>query len=65
MDTYLDDLATLVEPRDLRNAVHVGHSTGGKCTTSKIRSTKICSRHQKLGAGRSCDRHDPGRPSKK
>jgi non-heme chloroperoxidase len=29
MDTYADDLATLVEALDLRNAVHVGHSTGG------------------------------------
>ena len=29
MDTYADDLATLVERLDLTNAVHVGHSTGG------------------------------------
>jgi non-heme chloroperoxidase len=29
MDTYADDLATLVEALDLRNAIHVGHSTGG------------------------------------
>src|ERR1700678_3480354 len=29
MDTYADDLAALVEALDLRNAVHVGHSTGG------------------------------------
>jgi non-heme chloroperoxidase len=29
MDTYADDLATLVEQLELRNAVHVGHSTGG------------------------------------
>src|SRR5215213_9401716 len=29
MDTCADDLATLVEALDLRNAVHVGHSTGG------------------------------------
>ena len=29
MDTYADDRATLVEALDLRNAVHVGHSTGG------------------------------------
>src|SRR5213080_3169354 len=29
MDTYADDLATLVETLDLRNAIHVGHSTGG------------------------------------
>ena len=29
MDTYADDLATLVEALDLHDAVHVGHSTGG------------------------------------
>jgi non-heme chloroperoxidase len=29
MDTYADDLATLVEKLDLKNAIHIGHSTGG------------------------------------
>jgi len=29
MDTYADDLATLVEALELKNAVHVGHSTFG------------------------------------
>jgi len=29
MDTYADDLATLTEALDLKNAIHVGHSTGG------------------------------------
>lgn len=29
MDTYADDLATLVKALDLENAIHVGHSTGG------------------------------------
>jgi len=29
LDTYADDLAALVEKLDLRDAVHVGHSTGG------------------------------------
>jgi non-heme chloroperoxidase len=29
MDTYADDLLGLVEKLDLKNAVHVGHSTGG------------------------------------
>jgi non-heme chloroperoxidase len=29
MDTYADDLAELVNALDLRNAIHVGHSTGG------------------------------------
>jgi non-heme chloroperoxidase len=29
MDTYADDLAALVEHLDLKDAIHVGHSTGG------------------------------------
>jgi non-heme chloroperoxidase len=29
MDTYADDLAELAEKLDLRDAIHVGHSTGG------------------------------------
>jgi non-heme chloroperoxidase len=29
MDTYVDDVAQLVKHLDLRDAIHVGHSTGG------------------------------------
>jgi non-heme chloroperoxidase len=29
LDTYADDLAALVDKLDLKNAIHVGHSTGG------------------------------------
>src|ERR1700744_5135236 len=29
MDHYADDLAAVVEHRDLHDAIHVGHSTGG------------------------------------
>jgi non-heme chloroperoxidase len=29
LDTYADDLADLVEKLDLKDAIHVGHSTGG------------------------------------
>jgi len=29
LDTYADDLAALVEKLDLKNAIHIGHSTGG------------------------------------
>src|SRR5437879_5270818 len=29
MDTYADDLAELVEKLDLKEAIHIGHSTGG------------------------------------
>jgi len=36
MDTYADDLATLVETLDLRDVVLVGHSTGGGEVTRYI-----------------------------
>ena len=29
MDTYVDDVAQLTESLDLRDAIHIGHSTGG------------------------------------
>ena len=29
LDTYADDLATLIEKLDLKNIIHVGHSIGG------------------------------------
>jgi len=37
MDTYADDLAALTEELDLRNAIHVGHSTGGAKISEGIR----------------------------
>src|SRR3979411_1974678 len=36
MDTYADDLAALVETLDLKDAIHVGHSTGGGEVTRYI-----------------------------
>lgn len=36
MDTYADDLAELVKALDLKDAVHVGHSTGGGEVTRYI-----------------------------
>jgi non-heme chloroperoxidase len=36
MDTYADDLAELVDVLDLREAIHVGHSTGGGEVTRYI-----------------------------
>jgi non-heme chloroperoxidase len=36
MDTYADDLARLVEALDLKDAIHVGHSTGGGEVTRYI-----------------------------
>lgn len=29
MDSYADDLAALVKALDLKDAIHIGHSTGG------------------------------------
>jgi non-heme chloroperoxidase len=37
MDTYADDLAELIESLDLKNAVLVGHSTGGGVVARYIR----------------------------
>src|SRR5919109_2480683 len=36
LDTYADDLAELVAALDLRDAIHVGHSTGGGEATRYI-----------------------------
>jgi non-heme chloroperoxidase len=36
MDTYADDLAELANQLDLKNAIHVGHSTGGGEVTRYI-----------------------------
>jgi non-heme chloroperoxidase len=36
MDTYADDLATLVEKLNLKDVIHVGHSTGGGEVTRYI-----------------------------
>ena len=36
MDTYADDLATLVDKLDLKNVIHIGHSTGGGEVTRYI-----------------------------
>lgn len=36
LDTYADDLAELVKTLDLKNAIHVGHSTGGGEVTRYI-----------------------------
>ena len=36
LDTYADDLATLTEQLELKDAIHVGHSTGGGEVTRYI-----------------------------
>lgn len=40
MDTYASDVAELVEALDLRNAIHVGHSTGGGEVTRYVARAK-------------------------
>lgn len=45
MDTYADDLATLVEKLDLKNAIHVGHSTGGGEVARYIGTRLSIARH--------------------
>ncbi len=39
MDHYASDASAVVESLDLRNAVHVGHSTGGGRSPDTLRST--------------------------
>jgi non-heme chloroperoxidase len=52
MDTYADDLAALVEKLDLKDAIHVGHSTGGGEVARYIgrHGTKRVSRAVLIGA---------------
>jgi len=52
MDTYADDLAALIEALDLRDAIHVGHSTGGGEVARYIgrHGTKRLSKAVLLGA---------------
>jgi non-heme chloroperoxidase len=52
LDAYADDLAELVEKLDLKNAVHVGHSTGGGEVTRYIgrHGTKRVAKAALIGA---------------
>lgn len=52
MDTYADDLAALTAALDLKDAVHVGHSTGGGEVTRYIarHGSKRVSRAVLIGA---------------
>jgi non-heme chloroperoxidase len=52
MDTYADDLAQLVEKLDLKDAIHVGHSTGGGEVTRYIgrHGTKRVAKAALIGA---------------
>src|SRR5260370_2509944 len=53
MNTYADDLAQLVEKLDLKDAIHVGHSTGGGEGARYIgrHGTKRVSKAILIGAG--------------
>ncbi len=55
MNTYADDLAQLVEKLDLKDAIHVGHSTGaGKSRgTSDVTAQNVW---QKLCSSARCPR---------
>lgn len=52
MDTYADDLATLVEKLNLKDVIHVGHSTGGGEVTRYIgrHGTKRAAKAVLIGA---------------
>lgn len=65
MDTYADDLAELTEQLDLKNAVHVGHSTGGGEVARYIgrHGTKRVAKAVLIGAIPPLMLKTPGNPS--
>ncbi len=52
MDTYADDVAALTSALDLKNAIHVGHSTGGGEVTRYLgrHGTSRCAKAVLIGA---------------
>ena len=68
MDHYAADAAAVVEHLDLRNAVHVGHSTGGGEATHYVAAWSTSGSRRKARAYRRCsanhgeDAGQPGRP---
>ena len=63
MDTYADDLAQLTEKLDLKNAIHVGHSTGGGEVARYIgrhgsKRVAACGTHQRGAAVDAKDRKE-------
>ena len=62
MDTYADDLAELVEALDLKDAIHVGHSTGGGEVARYIgrHGTKRVAKAVLIGADPAADAEDAG-----
>ena len=57
MDTYAADVAELVKALDLKNSVHIGHSTGGG------EVTRYVAQHGKGGSPRRCSSARSLRPS--
>ena len=64
MDTYADDLATLVEALDLEDVIHVGHSTGGGEVARYIgrHGTKRVAKAVLIGAVPPIDAEDSRQP---
>jgi hypothetical protein len=46
MDTYAADVAELVEALDLKNSIHIGHSTGGGEVTRYVSTSRSGSRRK-------------------
>jgi non-heme chloroperoxidase len=65
LDTYADDLATLVETLNLKSAIHVGHSTGGGEVARYIgrHGTKRVAKAVLIGAIPPLMLKTPGNPS--
>ncbi len=64
LDTYADDLAELVAKLDLKDAIHVGHSTGGGEVTRYIgrHGTKRVAKAVLIGAIPPAYGQDTGQP---
>jgi non-heme chloroperoxidase len=65
LDTYADDLAELVQKLDLKDAIHVGHSTGGGEVTRYIgrHGTKRVAKAVLIGAIPPLMLKTPGNPA--
>ena len=69
LDTYADDLAELVEALDLKQAIHVGHSTGGGEVVRYIgrhgtrRVSRPSAANVALPSSRRARRHGPNAPA--
>jgi len=65
LDTYADELASLVEKPDLKNAIHVGHSTGGGDVARHIahHGTKRVTKAVLIGAIPPLLRRTPANPT--